>query len=80
MRASSSRDAAIERICREYQARWESMTLNERGQALDRICSGGGVTRGEAIQRVSNPPCTSCGSTDLERGDVNICNLCGRIQ
>jgi tRNA(Ile2) C34 agmatinyltransferase TiaS len=75
-----NRELTVERICREYQSLWAEMNLAQRAVALERITGAGGISRAEAVQRVSNPPCPRCGSTDMDRGDkADACRACGAV-
>ena len=76
---SDARDAAVDRIIGEYQPHWDTLTLAERASAIDRITAAAGCTRAEAVERLSNPPCPRCGSTNIERGDVIVCRVCAHV-
>jgi predicted RNA-binding Zn-ribbon protein involved in translation (DUF1610 family) len=76
---ADSREAAVDRMVAIYQPHWNDMTEEERRNAITRIASAAGVSREEAVQRVSNPPCPRCGSTNIERGEVVVCRVCAHV-
>jgi predicted RNA-binding Zn-ribbon protein involved in translation (DUF1610 family) len=76
---SQSRETAVDRIIAEYQRHWDSMTLVQRSSAISRVTAAAGIGAQEALERMSNPPCPRCGSTNIERGDVVVCRVCGNV-
>ena len=76
---ADAREAAVDRIIAEYQPHWETLTLAERFSAIERVTSAAGVSRDEAVQRLSNPPCPRCGSSNIERGDVTVCRVSAHV-
>jgi transcription initiation factor TFIIIB Brf1 subunit/transcription initiation factor TFIIB len=78
-RSQDAREVAAERIITEYRPLWDSYNLAQRDSAIDRITSALGISRAEAVQRVSKPACPQCGSSDMDRGAVDVCRVCSCI-
>lgn len=78
-RSQDAREVAVERIITEYRPRWQDMNLGQRDLALNRIAAAAGISRAEAVQRVSKPACPQCGSSDMDRGAVDVCRICSCV-
>jgi uncharacterized protein (DUF983 family) len=63
----------------ECRPRWEAMTLTQRDAVIDRISNAAGISKIEAVQRVSNPGCPRCGGSDMDRGAVDVCRNCSCV-
>jgi hypothetical protein len=80
-RNEQARDAVAEEIVRTNRPVWDTLPLERRDQALQRLCKAAGIDLGQAVKRMLIDSCPHCGSSNLDRGEtgLDMCNGCGGL-